>query len=158
MLPFTIIGTSYLIWTFYGNFAFFAYAGFAISLLLTKYFTGLTEEPFDKKNAFTDSRIKRTHELIESIRLIKMYAWEKPFLRVIEEIRENEILQLLKAMIRECVAESISYHSVYLWLSLLCMLYVNFGNGILSPNKVYTSLMIFSYIRIFCFYFFFWGV
>ena len=36
-----------------------------------------------KAKEYADQRVKMTNELIEGIRLIKMYAWEKPFVQTI---------------------------------------------------------------------------
>ncbi|XP_078581936.1 ATP-binding cassette sub-family C member 5-like [Branchiostoma floridae x Branchiostoma japonicum] len=38
----------------------------------------------------TDSRVRMTSELLNSVKLIKMYAWEKPFTRRIQDLRKKE--------------------------------------------------------------------
>lgn len=35
----------------------------------------------------TDSRIRTMNEVVSGIRIIKMYAWEKPFAALVADIR-----------------------------------------------------------------------
>ena len=39
----------------------------------------------------TDKRVALMNEILTSIRLIKMYAWEEPFIEKIKELRSREI-------------------------------------------------------------------
>lgn len=49
-----------------------------------------------EKNNFTDERIKFCNESIAGIRLIKMYAWENAFLKIIDSIRKSELYAIFK--------------------------------------------------------------
>lgn len=49
-----------------------------------------------EKNRYSDDRIKLTNEIIEGIRLIKMYAWEVAFIKFVTAIRSKEMKCLLK--------------------------------------------------------------
>lgn len=43
---------------------------------------------FRSKTAIlTDSRIRTMNEVVSGIRIIKMYAWEKPFAALISDVR-----------------------------------------------------------------------
>ncbi|KAK5645842.1 hypothetical protein RI129_004306 [Pyrocoelia pectoralis] len=44
-----------------------------------------------------DERIRLTNELIQGISVIKMYAWEKPFAKIISKFRKLEIDSILKS-------------------------------------------------------------
>jgi hypothetical protein len=54
-------------------------------------------------------RVKLTNELIEGIRLIKLYAWEETFKKMILAINDIELRNYLWAHINLCVMRSISY-------------------------------------------------
>ena len=43
-----------------------------------------------------DKRVAKMSELITSMRLIKMYAWEKPFMERIIELKNDEMKELRK--------------------------------------------------------------
>lgn len=50
--------------------------------------TGRTFSRLRTKTAqLTDERIRMTNEIIAGIRIIKMYAWEKPFNKLVEQCR-----------------------------------------------------------------------
>ena len=40
---------------------------------------------------YTDQRVKLTQDLLNGIRVIKFFAWERPFLKSLIEIRKNEM-------------------------------------------------------------------
>ena len=44
-----------------------------------------------------DRRVAKMSELINSIRLIKMYAWEKPFLERILSLKGDEMKEMRKS-------------------------------------------------------------
>lgn len=41
-----------------------------------------------KMVVITDSRIRIMNELVQGIQIIKMYAWERPFAKLVEKIRK----------------------------------------------------------------------
>ena len=53
----------------------------------------------------TDKRVALMNELINSIQLVKMYAWEKPFFEKIQAVRKDE----LKLLRRSAFLQSISF-------------------------------------------------
>ncbi|KAL4493366.1 hypothetical protein ABPG73_007173 [Tetrahymena malaccensis] len=58
-------------------------------------FAQLNQRFFFLKTQQVDQRIKFTNEVIEGIRLIKMYAWEEAFVKFVQIIRDNEIRKIL---------------------------------------------------------------
>ena len=46
-----------------------------------------------------DSRMKQMTEMLSGIKVLKLYAWEFPFMERINQIRNNEI-NLLKTMVK----------------------------------------------------------
>lgn len=45
----------------------------------------------NEKNIISDEKIKLYNEIIENIRLVKMYAWELAFTKIVNKIREKEV-------------------------------------------------------------------
>ncbi|KAL4473210.1 hypothetical protein ABPG72_015591 [Tetrahymena utriculariae] len=67
-----------------------------IQMLISRYVSPY----YEQKSKIIDERVKLTNEIIEGIRLIKMYAWEKAFQKSIQiikvqEYRKNIIIQAL---------------------------------------------------------------
>ena len=44
----------------------------------------------------TDRRIRLMNEIINGMKVIKMYTWEKPFARMVHEARKDEISVIRK--------------------------------------------------------------
>jgi ATP-binding cassette subfamily C (CFTR/MRP) protein 4 len=49
---------------------------------------------FVKKAITIDQRIKVTKEILEGIRLIKIYAWESAFIKLTQTLRSQELKHL----------------------------------------------------------------
>ena len=58
--------------------------------------------------AITDKRVAMMSEIINAMRLIKMYAWEQPFKQRIDKLRKDEIKQLRKAALLPSISSTIS--------------------------------------------------
>lgn len=89
--PFQIIVVVILLWLQIGPFSLIPIAVLAISFPLTAYFGKKTGDYRFSIQEITDSRVKLVKELILAIRIVKYYAWEKPFKRNIEETRKQEL-------------------------------------------------------------------
>ncbi|CCH46151.1 putative membrane protein [Wickerhamomyces ciferrii] len=58
---------------------------------------------------FIDSRVRSINEIINSLKMIKFYCWEKPYYNAVEQYRTKEKgfilkIQLLKAILNTCVS------------------------------------------------------
>ncbi|EGC37940.1 hypothetical protein DICPUDRAFT_76449 [Dictyostelium purpureum] len=76
--------------------------GFIIMLLampVNSYFCNKSSGYLDKSLKYTDKRSNLTNELINGIRFIKMYAWEKYFTKKIESHREEELKLMFKRIL-----------------------------------------------------------
>ena len=70
-----------------------ALAGFAIFLIMTPIQTRLMRYLLrfrQKTMVFTDKRAKLLQELLSSIKIIKFFAWEDPYLAKIHQVRNSE--------------------------------------------------------------------
>ena len=80
-----------------------------------------------------------------------MYAWEKPFKRIVEKLRDDEV-NLMKGLLKyEIFGTTFSESSVYFCMFGMCAFYTVYGDGLLTPEKVYTSFMILGFIKL-------WGI
>ena len=58
--------------------------------------------------AVTDKRTTMMNEILNSIRLIKMYAWERPFEQKVKDIRAREMKELWHATLLQSGLTSIT--------------------------------------------------
>ncbi|XP_040109521.1 ATP-binding cassette sub-family C member 11-like isoform X2 [Oryx dammah] len=69
---------------------------YLLFLLLQIFLTRNIVELQNHTSEVSDQRIRVTSEVLTSIKLIKMYAWEKPFTKVIKDLRKKETKLLEK--------------------------------------------------------------
>lgn len=93
----------------------------------------------------TDSRVKFMFSIINGIQIIKMYAWEKSFEKIISTVRNREIKAIGKSM--NIKAALLSFHistQIAIFLSLIT--YVLMGNSI-TAQKAFVTIAYFNYIN-----------
>ena len=99
-----------------------------------------------KSTKFTDARVRLMQEILGSMRAIKFYTWEIPFLKRVSEIRKSELkivkfLLLLKAGIN---AVSLS---IPIYASILAFTTYSVVGNTLEPSKIFSSLTLFNLMR-----------
>ncbi len=85
-----LIGGTALVWIFFNTTVLLGIGFMLFTLPLSKFITNFSVKPRQKLNTITDSRVKMTKEVLEGIRLPKMYTWELIFKDNITEISEKE--------------------------------------------------------------------
>eukprot|EP00055_Hartaetosiga_balthica_P012308 m.59252 g.59252 ORF g.59252 m.59252 type:complete len:1418 (+) comp7903_c0_seq3:26-4279(+) len=142
----TILG-AYLIWQQVGASTLFG-IGVYILFLPLNIFMGKAFASLRRKAAErTDERVKIVSEILSSMRIIKMYGWEKPFRELIAEIRKKEMSAIVKTnVIRGCNMAFFFVSSIL--TSLLTFLGYELLIGGLTAEKVFTTIAIFQAMRI----------
>lgn len=74
-----------------GYSALAAVAVVAVALPLQTYAMKKLFQGRQESMRFTDARIKTISELLSGIKIIKMFAWEKPYVKKVHELRRNEL-------------------------------------------------------------------
>jgi len=87
-----IIGLLYL---HLGWYAFICLGVLVLSIPLDIILGGKVGPYKDEAQTSTDSRVKLTRELISAIRIVKSYAWERPFERNLKKNRDEEVKLIL---------------------------------------------------------------
>ncbi|CAH0557320.1 unnamed protein product [Brassicogethes aeneus] len=79
--------------------AFIGFAMLAVILPFQSFFGYLMARLRFIISAKTDDRVKKMNEIIQSIEVIKMYAWEFAFAELIRRLRKREVRALMKTSI-----------------------------------------------------------
>ncbi|KAF9315904.1 Multidrug resistance-associated protein 1 [Podila horticola] len=104
------------------------------------------------KLAAMDKRIRQTTEVLSGIKVTKLYGWESAFLKRILSIRKVELGALKKLGLVQASVE-VSFVASNLLISLLtfsvyaCWGGPDFTPGVLTPQKVFVSMTLFSLLR-----------
>jgi len=144
--PYQMALSLYFLWVQIGPAVF---AGVAVMVLIVP-LTGLVAAKSRKlqKGLMTikDERIKVTNEVLAGIKILKLYAWERPFGQKIDGIRERELVALWKYMLW-------SLMSRFLWTVVPILVAVaafsayTLTGGELTPAKAFTALALFNILR-----------
>jgi len=140
-----------VLWFDYGYLALVGISGTVILNFIQTFINSKTVKPREKKNLITDERVKITNEIVDSVRLIKMYAWEKPFLKIVEKLRDSEYYAYMKLWVLDALGRNSSYLSVYICSYVLFIVYTAVKDDILNSSLVYQTMMILFFVRV-------WGV
>lgn len=95
----------------------------------------------------TDTRVRVMAEIISGIQVIKMYAWEKPFAKVADKARINEINILTWASYVRGVILSSSVFIERTILFITVVSYVLFGN-VITADKVFSLAQFFNILQL----------
>ncbi|XP_048775785.2 ATP-binding cassette sub-family C member 5-like [Ostrea edulis] len=103
---YVIIGSIY---TYYllGPWCFIAIGIFVFCYIVQARLTTVVAYLRVKTLQFTDKRVRKMTELINSMKLIKMYAWEKPFNKDVHEIRKQEKRYLFMSAILNSISTAV---------------------------------------------------
>ena len=131
-LQFLII--MYLTWLSIGN-ATFVGGVLILAFVPFQSWVGKKFSQFRSETAKkTDERIRLMSEIIQGIKVIKMYAWENSFAKLIEEARKAEINVVQKSCLYKAFNMCFFFTSSRLVMALIFLTYVLMGD-ILTAEK-----------------------
>lgn len=100
-----------------------------------------------KTAVLTDSRIRTMNEVVSGIRIIKMYAWEKPFAALVSEVRRKEISKIMKSSYLRGLNMASFFCASKIILFVTFTLYVLLGNTI-TASRVFVTVSLYTAVRL----------
>ncbi|XP_056287089.1 ATP-binding cassette sub-family C member 4-like isoform X2 [Pseudoliparis swirei] len=117
-------------------------------LLPTQTMFGRLFSKFRSKTAvLTDDRIRIMNEVVSGMRIIKMYAWEKPFATLVSEVRRKEISKIMKSSYLRGLNMASFFCASKIILFVTFTLYVLLGNTI-TASRVFVTVALYSAVRL----------
>uniref|UniRef100_A0A8C5C4F8 Cystic fibrosis transmembrane conductance regulator n=1 Tax=Gadus morhua TaxID=8049 RepID=A0A8C5C4F8_GADMO len=95
----------------------------------------------------TDQRIRTMNEVVTGMRIIKMYAWEKPFAALVSEYRTEEIVNLMKSSMLRAANMATFFSASKIIVLLTFAVYVMLGNTI-TASRVFVTVSLYGAIRL----------
>ncbi|XP_072027512.1 ATP-binding cassette sub-family C member 9-like [Amphiura filiformis] len=92
----------------------------------------------------SDDRLKQTNEMLQGIKVIKLYGWEDVFFKNINAARSKEILNLIKQLSWQILLLVLTLAAPLLVTIVSYGLYSTFKNKPLTPDVTFASLSVFS--------------
>ncbi|KAJ6438529.1 ABC transporter family protein [Purpureocillium lavendulum] len=132
------------------NLTYSALAGFGLLVIGVPALTRAIRSLFRRRksiNKITDQRVSLTQEILQSVRFVKYFGWEKAFIGRLGEFRSKEIhaIQILLAIRNAINAVSMS---LPIFASMLSFIAYSLSNHDLAPAQVFSSLALFNGLRI----------
>ncbi|EDV20619.1 uncharacterized protein TRIADDRAFT_50946 [Trichoplax adhaerens] len=124
-------------------------AGLGVLLLLVPFnaYISMKARNFQvKQMKFKDSRIKMMNEILNGVKVLKLYAWEKSFINKILGIREDELKQLLRSRLLNAIGFFAWSNAPFLVALATFATYVLSGNT-LDASKAFVSISLFNILR-----------
>ncbi|XP_059810011.1 ATP-binding cassette sub-family C member 9-like [Hypanus sabinus] len=143
-IPIQIILTILLL---YLQLGYSALIGVSIIILLTplqyfiaKKFISIQQETMK----CSDDRIKKSHEMLQNIKLLKLYSWEGVFTKAIEMAREKELKYMLKGAVYVIVTLFLTQVTPVLATVVTFSIYSSFSGSPLTANVAFSALALFD--------------
>ncbi|KAJ3360663.1 hypothetical protein GGF31_002781, partial [Allomyces arbusculus] len=94
----------------------------------------------------TDERVKLVNELLQGIKVVKLLAWERPFLRKIGEQRQSELKLVTRVLVLKSVVVGLAVATPSLASVIMFALYAT-ATGSMKPSVVFGTLSLLNLIR-----------
>ena len=138
----------FLLYQELGASMFAGLAIFIIILPLNAIFTSFLEKFQIKQMEHKDERVKIINEILNGIKVIKLYAWELSFMNKISNIRNKEVGKILQIAYFDCVLAFFWSTAPFLVSLVTFAIYVlTDEKHILDAQKAFVSLALFNLLR-----------
>ncbi|CAH2099918.1 unnamed protein product [Euphydryas editha] len=128
LLPLQVVLVCYLIYIRIGYAAIIGVVGIVLQTIPVQSYMSKLAAKLRMKTAYkTDERVRIMDEIISGMQVIKMYAWEKPFEKVVAMARKNEIKCITSASYLRGVYLSFMVFTERLTLYITLLSYSLFG-------------------------------
>ncbi|RWS21741.1 multidrug resistance-associated protein 4-like protein, partial [Leptotrombidium deliense] len=145
--PLQTVVVVYILWPYFGDAVLY---GVAILLLYIplQAFMGKTFSILRSKAAvLTDERVRLMNEFIPAMRVIKMYAWEKPFATLVDMARRREISKIRYSATLRAINLGLFNVAAKIILFVVYIIHV-FRGGQLSAESVFVAMSLINQIRL----------
>ncbi|ORX52518.1 P-loop containing nucleoside triphosphate hydrolase protein [Piromyces finnis] len=144
--PFQLVVILVLLIRSLGAWSLIGFTIFLVVIPLQGYIMKLLARLRKQTAILTDQRVKRTQEIIGSMRVIKFFGWEKSFLDILTFLRKKELKRTKKSVILSAETSAIFNVIPFFSCALTFIAYSAAGNR-LTAAKVFSSLAFFNMLR-----------
>jgi len=146
--PFQIILALVLIYQEVGN-AMWVGVGYMFFLApINTFVFSIVSKQRRKVLKYSDLRVKMMNEVLNGIRIIKFYAWERPFGKEVGNLRQKELDALTKLAYTSAIGFSLILMSAPLIQPILVFItYVSIQDDPLTASTAFTTVALFNIMR-----------
>ncbi|XP_038067451.1 ATP-binding cassette sub-family C member 9-like [Patiria miniata] len=143
-IPFVIAGYMVILYSQLGSAALIGCLVFFVTIPIQVFIARQTAKYQKTTMLKSDERLKRTNEMLQGIKLIKLYGWEDMFYTSISKVRALEILAMVKQMVFKVVLMTISNACPILVTIVSYSLYTKLTGEPLTPDIAFAALSVFN--------------
>nr|XP_039260711.1 multidrug resistance-associated protein 4-like isoform X5 [Styela clava] len=144
--PLQCLVVGVILWQEFGI-AILAGMGVLVLIMILQTFNGKAFGKLRSMTAvLTDERIRLMNEVVTGMRIIKMYAWEKPFAKLVSDVRRKEVKRILMASSIKAFNFCFFVCQDKILTFVTLIVYVALG-GTVTASKKYLLMEEFSEIR-----------
>ena len=144
--PFQIIVAFTLLMLYIGPSCVVGILVMIVSIPTKKYFARQIVNLREKVVKMTEQRVKLINDVLQGIRIIKLYAWEESFLKLISNVRQKEMDCLNKEIIVKSINETLWNLTPILVAMSTFAVYAYSGRE-MKASVIFTALALFTRIR-----------
>ena len=144
--PFQICVAFVMLMLYIGPSAIVGLIVMALSVPMKKHLAKKLEQLRQSVIVVTDSRVRLINDVLQGIQIIKLYAWEKSFLKQILNVRAKE----MKLMHREITLGALNrtaWNLTPLFVTLATFAVYAYTGGEMKASKIFTALSLFRRVR-----------
>ena len=134
----------------YGQLGASAFAGLGIMVLLMPVNIGIGRKQVKFTRAVMgsrDKRVKLTNEVLQGVRVLKLFAWRKPFEQKLNDKRDFELKQIYRSAIFSTVSTFL-WGATPIFVTLATFaIYAAIPGNELTAARAFTSLSLFNILR-----------
>lgn len=145
--PLEVILTTYLIYREISWAAFPAITTLFLFIPLQGVFAKMFGKIRESASKLRDERIKTLSDMFSGFLVIKLYGWEKPFIKKIQELRSLELKFIRKANHLRASNDAIFFSSSVIICLVAFVTFIYIGN-FLTPQKVFVTLVLLQGVRL----------
>ncbi|UJR25517.1 hypothetical protein I4U23_006863 [Adineta vaga] len=112
------------------------------------YIQGIQKRLTTEQMKLKDQRIKLMNEVLNGIKVLKLYAWETAFIRRVNDIREEELQSIRKKAIISAVSNILwTFAPILVCITTFATYVLSSEKNILTAEKAFVSLSLFNLLR-----------
>lgn len=146
--PLQIAVSIFFLWQELGISVLGGLAIMIIMIPINGYLTSISKRLQIKQMKFKDERVKAMNEILNGIKVLKLYGWEKAFMKDILKIRDKELNNLKTINYFGCALQCLWFCAPFLVSFCTFAIYVLIDDeNELTAQKAFVSLALFNILK-----------
>ncbi|WKY15512.1 hypothetical protein Q1695_000749 [Nippostrongylus brasiliensis] len=145
--PLLLIAYSYCLWQEIGPSSFAGFGALVVLIPIQGYFSRQMGACRRAIASRTDKRISIMNEILNGIRVIKMYAWEGAFSEVVADLRRREMRKVRQNAVYQSLVMGLFWSSGKLIVLFAVLCFVLTGND-LSAERIFVASALYNACRL----------